>query len=240
MTRRASLLLTFLAIALLAAACSVPRDNHARIVTNPQSNTSVPVTTSNVNAPRVQAKVYFVRSSDKKLEGVMTSVKDLDGNNVASPIELLGALIVDGPQENRLESKIPKTVTYQILPSPNPSGKELIVLLTNLEVRNVNRGTLILAFQQIVYTLTELPDVDSVQFSVRGALYPVPLKSGDKPVGQGVERGPPDYDPETIYTTTTTLAPTTAPAPTTPPPSSAPSTAPGASAPTSAPAATSR
>lgn len=240
MTRRAFLLLTFLAMALLAAACSVPRDNHARIVTNPQSNTSVPVTTSNVNAPRVPAKVYFVRSSDKKLEGVMTDVKDLDGNNVASPVELLGALIVDGPQANGLESKIPKTVTYEVRASPNPSGKELIVILSNLEVRNVNRGTLILAFQQIVYTLTELPDVDSVQFSVRNGLYPVPLKSGDKPVGQGVRRGPPDYDPETIYTTTTSLPSTTAPAPTTPAPTSAPSTVPGASAPTTGPTATAR
>jgi hypothetical protein len=240
MTRRATVLLTFLTIALLAAACSVPRDNHARIVTNPQSNTSVPVTTSNVNAPRVQAKVYFVRSSDKKLEGVMTSVKDLDGNNVASPVELLGALIVDGPPENRLESKIPKTVTYEVRPSPNPNGKELIVILPNFDVRNVNRGTLILAFQQIVYTLTELPDVDSVQFSVRNGLYPVPLKSGDKQIGQGVERGPPDYDPDTIYTTTTSTSTSTVPAPTTPVPSSAPGTAPGASAPTSAPGATSR
>ena len=81
--------LSLIPILLLVAACSVPRDNNARIVTNPQRNTSVPVTTSNVDAPRVQAKVYFVRSSDKKLEGVMTSVKDLDANNVASPVELL-------------------------------------------------------------------------------------------------------------------------------------------------------
>ena len=110
MRRRASLFV-LLTVALLAAACSVPRDNSARVITNAPRNTSVPVTTSNVDAPRVQAKVYFVRSSDKKLEGVMTSVKDLNADNVASPVELLEALIADGPQENRLESKIPKTVT---------------------------------------------------------------------------------------------------------------------------------
>jgi hypothetical protein len=224
-------------VALLAAACSVPRDNSARVITNSPGNTSVPVTTSNVDAPRVQAKVYFVRSSDKKLEGVMTSVKDFNADNVASPVELLEALIVDGPQENRLESKIPKTVTFQVVGSP--AENEVIVILLNFRVDRLNRDALVLAFQQIVYTLTELPNIDSVQFSVNNRLYPVPLKSGgDKPVGQGVRRLP-DYDPETIYTTTstTTTAPTTtAPTTTTP----APTSAPGASAPTSGPAATSR
>jgi hypothetical protein len=236
MTRRV-LAALFVTLTVMAAGCSVPRDNNARIVTNPQRNTVVPVTTSSVDAPRTQAKVYFVRSSDKKLEGVMTKVK--------MPVDaaaLLEALIVDGPQESRLESKIPKTVTFQVVDSP--AKNEKIVILPNFDVRNVNRNTLILAFQQIVYTLTELPGIDSVQFSVRGGLYPVPLKSGDKPAGQGVR--PADYDAETVYTTTTststtTIAPTTPPAPTTPVPSSAPgSLAPGASAPTSGATATSR
>ena len=36
-------------------------------------------------------------------------------------------------------------------------------------VDRLNRDALVLAFQQIVYTLTELPNVDSVQFSVNSA-----------------------------------------------------------------------
>ncbi|MEO8692242.1 MAG: GerMN domain-containing protein [Acidimicrobiales bacterium] len=244
MTRRV-LAALFVTLSVMAAACSVPRDDNARIVTNPQRNTIAPVTTSSVDAPRTQAKVYFVRTSDKKLEGIMTGVK--------MPVDasaLLEALIVDGPQESRLESKIPKTVTFQVVDSPTKNEK--IVILPNFDVRNVNRNTLILAFQQIVFTLTGLPDVDSVQFSVRNGLYPVPLKSGDKPTGQGVR--PSDYDAETVYTTTTstsTIPPTTPPAPTTPVPSSAPgslapgslapgASAPGASAPTSGATATSR
>ena len=233
MTRRIALPLV--AIALVVAACSVPRDANARVVTNPKNNTPVTVTTSNVDAPRMQAKVYFVRSSDKKLEGVTMSVK-----KPAMAYELLEALILDGPQERRLESKIPKTVSFEVRPSPAVPD-ELIVILPNFDVSNVNRGTLILAFQQIVYTLTELPNVNSVQFSVNNRLYPVPLKNGDKPAGQGVRRVP-DYDQETIYTTTTTTLPpaTTAPATTVPASSAPTSTPPGASAPTSAPAASSR
>jgi spore germination protein GerM len=219
------------AMTLAVAACSVPRDENARVITNPPRNTSVPVTTSNVNAERTPAKVYFVRSSDKKLEGVMTSVK-----KPGTPVDLLEALIVDGPQERRLESKIPQTATFQVIESSVPH--ELIVILQNFRVERLNRDALVLAFQQIVYTLTEIPDINSVQFSVNNAPYPVPLKSGDKPVGQGVHRMG-DYDPETVYTTTTTttLAPATTPATTAPVPSSAPSSAP---APTSGPAATSR
>ena len=230
--RRRAFVFVFLSVTLLAAACSVPRDNSARVITNSPRNTSITVTTSNVDAPRLQAKVYFVRSSDKKLEGVMTGVKTPGGS-----AELLEALIVDGPQENRLESKIPKGVTYQVVASSVP--KEVIVILLNFRVDRLNRDALVLAFQQIVFTLTELPDIASVQFSVGGRLYPVPLKSGgDKPVGQGVRRG--DYDLETIYTTTTSTSTTTIPPATTPVPSSAPSTLPGASAPTTGPAGTSR
>ena len=99
---------------------------------------------------------------------------------------MLEALIVDGPQDSRLESKLPRSATYQVVNGPVPN--ELIVILLNFRVDRLNRDALVLAFQQIVYTLTELPNVNSVQFSVNSAPYPVPLKSGDKPVGQGVSR----------------------------------------------------
>jgi hypothetical protein len=227
MTRRVCL--TLLAMALVIGACSVPRDNNARIITNPPLNTSVTVTTSSVNAPRTQANVYFVRSSDKKLEAIPMSVK-----LPASADERLEALIVDGPQERRLESKIPKGVTYQVVVSSS-TPNELIVILSNFRVDRLNRDALVLAFQQIVYTLTELADVDSVQFSVNNAPYPVPLASGgNKPVGHGVRRTV-DYEPETIYTTTTQPPATVPAAPTAP--STVPGAAPGASAPTSAPTA---
>ena len=240
MTRRC--VVTLAALALVVGACSVPRDDNARIITDPQRNTLVPITTSNVNAPRTQAKVYFVRSTDDKLEGVMTSVKDLDADNVASPVELLQALIVDGPQERHLESRIPRSVTFQV--RQGSIDNELIVILFSFEVKRMNRDALVLAFQQMVYTLTELPHVNSVQFSVNNNLYPVPLYSGDKPIGQGVRRIV-DYNPDTIYTTTTLPAATTTSA-TTSVASTAPggsvvpgSLAPGASAPTSGPTATS-
>jgi hypothetical protein len=232
-TRRVVLLL--LAVALVVGACSVPRDDNARVITNAPRNTVVPVTTSSVDAPRTPAKVYFVRSSDKKLEGIMTNVK-LSSTGAPGANELLEALIVDGPQERRLESKIPKGVTYRIVPSDTPH--ELIVILLNFRVDRLNRDALVLAFQQIVYTLTELPEVNSVQFSVNNAPYPVPLKSGgDKPVGQGVRRMT-DYDAETIYTTTTSTSTTTLAPPAQPTTSAAPAS--GASAPTSAPGATTR
>ena len=231
MSRR--IFLPLVAMALVVAACSVPRDDNARIITNAPRNTVVPVTTSSVDAPRTPAKVFFVRSSDKLLEGIMTSVK-LSASGAPGPVELLEALIVDGPQERRLESKIPKGVTFQVVPSDTPH--ELIVILLNFRVDRLNRDALVLAFQQIVYTLTELPEVNSVQFSVNGAPYPVPLASGgNKPVGQGVRRIV-DYISESIYTTTTTTSTTTTTTTTT---SLAPA-ATGASAPTSAPGATTR
>jgi hypothetical protein len=229
MTRH-RLLVLLAAAALVVGACSVPRDSEARIVTNPHPATSAPVTTTaGSDMPRTTAKVYFIRSSDDKLEAITTSVKVPPSPSVTATAAFrLEALIVDGPQEKRLESKIPNTVTFEIR---QPRDDELIVILQNFNVTRTNRETQVLAFQQMVYTLTEIPEINSVQFSVATALYPVPLKSGQvKPVGTGVRRQ--DYDSDTIYTTTTTSSTTTAPAATTAQPATTP---PGGSAPTSAP-----
>ena len=219
--------LVALTIALLcvATACSVPRDDQARVVTDARPNPSV---TSIARPPgaRTQAKVYFVRSSDNILEALSTSVRV---QNVGSPpgaYELLEALILDGPppDEKRLESKIPNNVRFEVRPGPVPN--EVIVILPNFRVDKSNRESLILAFQQMVFTLTELPEVNSVQFSVNNKLYKVPLRTGgDKLEGVGVRRE--DYDLGTIYTTTTvTTAPPTTASVTTAPPSTVPGAGP--------------
>jgi Sporulation and spore germination len=215
-----------LAFALLcvAAACSVPRDDQARIVTNEKPNPSAPP--SRPAGARTQAKVYFVRSSDNILEAVSTAVRVQSVGAPPGPYEVLEALILDGPprDEDRLESKIPRNVRFEVRRGPDTVPNEVIVILPNFNVKAVNREALILAFQQMVFTLTELPDVNSVQFSVNNKLYKVPLRSGgDKPEGLGVRRQ--DYDLSTIYTTTTAATTTTAPAST-----SASTTAPGAGA----------
>ena len=220
--------LASLAVALLCAtACSVPRDDNARIVKNPEPDTSAPITRP--DGPSTQAKVYFVRSSDNKLEAVTTNVRMAAPGVPPGPYELLEALIVVGPppDESRLESKIPKGVRFEIRQSPR--DKEVIVILPNFNVKNVNRDALILAFQQMVFTLTELPDVNSVQFSVNTELYPVPLRSGgDKQIGEGVRRVG-DYEADSIYTTTTSTSTSTT-STTVPPPGPSASLTPGASA----------
>jgi hypothetical protein len=196
-----------------AFACSVPRDDTARIIENPEPDTSVP--DSRPDGPRTNAKVYFVRTSDNKLEAVTTSVRV-----PAGPTERLEALI-DGPQESRLESKFPRNTRFEVR-STLVEG-ERIVILNKFDPTKINREALILAFQQIVFTLTELPDVNSVQFSVNNAPYKVPLRNGDKETGVGVRRWP-DYELDSIYTTTTAPPPST-----TAPPSS--TTAPTTSGP---------
>ena len=224
--------LAALTVALLcvAGACSVPRDDQARIVTNEKPNPSAPP--SRAAGARTQAKVYFVRSSDNILEAVSTSVRVQSVGSPPGPYELLEALILDGPprDEDRLESKIPSNVRFEVRPGPVPN--EVIVILPNFNVQRLNRDALILAFQQMVFTLTELPDVNSVQFSVNNKLYKVPLRSGgDKNEGEGVRRQ--DYDLGTIYTTTTlapsptTTAPSVTAAPSTLPPGASASTPPG-------------
>jgi hypothetical protein len=219
------------ALALLfvvASACSVPRDDEARIVTKPRPDSEV--TPTRRDGQRTWAEVYFVRTSDNKLEAIDTRVLMQPNGDPPGPYELLEALIVDGPpsEEKRLESKIPRNIRFEVYSGSLPD--EVIVILPDLQPKQLNRDTLILAFQQIVFTLTELPYVNSVRFSVGNKLFPVPLRSGGDVVDRGVRRLP-DYDDDTIFVPTTTTLPP--PSTSLPPPSSAPTGTggPGASAP---------
>jgi hypothetical protein len=219
-----ALALVFLA----ASACSVPRDDHARIVTNPDLESEVPAPRR--EGRRTSAKVYFVRTSDSKLEAITTRVLMQPNGDPPGPYELLEALIVDGPppEEERLESKLPRNVRFEVYSGSIPD--EVIVVLQKFNPKNISREALILAFQQIVFTLTELPSVNSVRFSVDNNLFPVPLRNGGDVVDRGVRRLP-DYDDDTIFVPTTTTLPP--PSSTAPPPSTAPtgSGGPGPSAP---------
>jgi spore germination protein GerM len=223
-------LLAAILASLLAAvtACSVPRDDEARIVTNPAPENDVSPTRR--VGQRMSAKLYFVRTSDNKLEAITTSVLMQENGDPPGPYELLEALISDGPppEEQRLESKIPRNIRYEV--RAGSVQDEVIVILPDLQPKQLNRDTLILAFQQIVFTLTELPYVNSVRFSVGNKLFPVPLRSGGDVVDRGVRRLP-DYDDDTIFVPTTTTLPP--PSTTLAPPSSAPtgSGGPGPSAP---------
>ena len=56
------------------------------------------------------------------------------------------------------------------------------MILQNFEGRDAStRSRLVLAFEPDRVHVDRIPDIDSVQFSVNNAPYPVPLKSGDKP-----------------------------------------------------------
>jgi spore germination protein GerM len=208
-------------VLVVAAACSVPRDKTARIITKEPTELAVRPTTCDVEPGAIVPKaVYYVRSADDKLEA-----RQVDVSAPGEAIQLLEALkcAPDG-----YTSAIPDGVQFQV--RPGDSEDQLTVLLFQFNVKSLNRTARVSAFQQIVFTLTKTLHIDSVRFSVNGNPYAVPLKSTDKEPGEPVTID--DYSRETVFSTTTTTTTTTTIPPTTPPATTAgPSTAPASTAP---------
>lgn len=205
------------------AACSVPRDREARVLTDVPTP-SAPRATVDAAAPVIMRRLYFVRNDASLLEGVELGVAAPGG-----AIQVLDALR-QGPsadQQRNLNTKVPPSVRFDIrvLKEPGTDG-EIIVSLTGDLLKNFSNSVLQLMYQQIVWSLSEI-DVGfpNVRFDVNNKAIPV----RDKLEGEAVTRA--DFiELRNVVTTTaptTTLPTPTAPVATptsAPPPSLAPAT----------------
>jgi hypothetical protein len=213
--------------AVVLAACSVPRDNHARVITSEPVGLAVPQATCEFGDAVTSAKVYYVRPSDGKLEARLVKVKQ--------PGDAVGLLEALKCAPDGYASAIPASAQFEVRGGDNED--ELTVLLFQIDVKRLNRSTQVQAFEQIVFTLWNSANVSGVRFSVNNQPYKVPVRQDDTEAGALVRPGDYGNAADTIYTTTTTttappttLAPTTTPASTVPASSAPPgSTVPPAS-----------
>ena len=186
MKRRASLFV-LVTVALLAAACSVPRDDNARVITNSPRNTSVPVTTSNVDAPRVR-QVYFPSSDRTRRSDAPSQGSQCRQPRFAASCRTLTSTVRREP----LERRSPR----QPLPSRH-SSQQVIFILFELQVDRPTAIPSSLAFQQMSH-------VDRLPYSTASILVttvsiPAVGHGGDKPSVKGPARA--DYTRTISHTT---------------------------------------
>jgi spore germination protein GerM len=163
---------------LATVACGVPMDSSPRTI----SRGNIPVellspapaittsTTARASLTEV-IEVYLV--GEDRLFPVPRTVPA-----PASPPQALGALLAGATADERTNAGLRTAIGRRSnLVVVAVAGRFARVELDDAVVRAQGREQL-LALAQIVYTLASLPDVDGVEFSVRGALVEVPTGDG--------------------------------------------------------------
>ncbi|MET8837485.1 GerMN domain-containing protein [Micromonospora sp. NPDC004540] len=169
MSRR---LLPALLAAALVGGCGVPVDDEPRRVRPPAGGFPTPAGTATADPDgRVDEPLCFVR--DDGLAAVARRVDDLPGVDGHLQHLLAGP---DGAERDRgLATALPGTVAV--------AGATLTGTVATVDVRQVGeetgRNDEVLAFGQIVCTLTQRPDVDSVAFRRDGQPLEVPRADGN-------------------------------------------------------------
>ncbi|MFG2109391.1 GerMN domain-containing protein [Micromonospora chersina] len=170
MSRR--LLLPVLLAATVLGGCGVPVDDEPRVVQAPPGSFPTPAGTATADpAGRLVEPLCFVR--DDGLAAVTRRVDDLPGVDEHLQHLLAGP---DGTERERgLATALPGTVAV--------AGAALTGTVATVDVRQAGeetgRNDEVLAFGQIVCTLTQRPDVDSVAFRRDGQPLEVPRADGN-------------------------------------------------------------
>lgn len=146
-----------------------------------------------------QAAVFFLRGSD--LEAVPRRVAERAPQVVVD-------LLLAGPTRTEVVSGLRTALSPQDLTVlSGPDGDGLITVGISREFAGMAGGNQLLAVAQVVWTVTQLPRVDRVCFTLDGAFVEVPTDTGlsDQPVHRA------DYmSVEPLHDGEATAAPTAA------------------------------
>ncbi|MET8911416.1 GerMN domain-containing protein [Micromonospora sp. NPDC004551] len=169
MTRR---LLPVLLAAVLLGGCGVPVDDEPRPVQPPPGGFPTPAGTATAEPDgRVDEPLCFVRG-----DGLAVVTRRVDGlPDVDAHLQHLLAGPDGAERDGGLATALPGTVAV--------AGATLAGAVATVDVRQAGeetgRNDEVLAFGQIVCTLTQRPDVDSVAFRRDGQPLEVPRADGN-------------------------------------------------------------
>lgn len=162
----------------------VPTSGVATTATVPDTTAPVPDTTTPVvdtTSPVAEqdAIAYFVR--DERLVAVRRSIVAWDG------VALLGAML-DGPTADEASAGVVTAVPDgSAVTAVTVDGSEATVDLNAAFASGGGSSSMLLRVAQVVFTVTQLPDVDTVRFRIDGA--PVTSIGGEGVLVDGVGRG---------------------------------------------------
>ncbi len=168
-------LLVLVALA-FASGCGLP-------ASGPVEEVSVPTVRGDPSAPhpadgRREVTVYFVRGSH--LQAVSRTVTE-PGPQAA--VDLLLA----GPRRSEVMAGLRTALSPQdltVLSGPDDSGT--VTVAVSRQFTGLSGGNQLLAVAQVVWTLTQFPEVDVVRFTLDGGFPQLPTDTGlsDQPVGR--------------------------------------------------------
>lgn len=157
-----------LAAAALLGACSLSTDDEPQAIEGPVVESSASSQASTSNLPDADAENVSVWFLQNRASGVGAFL--VEGSRKvafpASPETWLDALLQQPPDSSEKEdgfwSAIP--VDAQLVSTPEQSGHVLTVQLPNRVYEDLHGLIAQYALAQIVFTATEIPGVESVQF----------------------------------------------------------------------------
>jgi len=171
--------LAVLALGLLIVACGVPEDDGPQELTADQVPfgllTTAPTTTSTPEnlPPSRQAELYFLNSEDL-LEPLSREVED---RSVQTVLETLLATDTAGLPAGNSSNIPPDTVLLDSFVEADGQNDVLTVDLSE-QFTTIEGERFIAAVAQIVFTASNLEDVDAVSFRVEGEPIPVSDEEG--------------------------------------------------------------
>jgi spore germination protein GerM len=173
---RLRLRLVALVLVLLAGACSLDTDEEPEAIHGPTSAASASSDASTVELPSSATEnvsVWFLQNRTADLGAFVVATQ----RQVALPADpgaWLEALFQQPPdlseRESGVWSAIP-TDTHLVSP-PEQDGHVLRIQLPDLVYEDLHGLVARYAFAQIVFTATEIPDIESVQFLRSDGVFP--------------------------------------------------------------------
>ncbi|GIU83274.1 MAG: hypothetical protein KatS3mg008_0049 [Acidimicrobiales bacterium] len=177
MRRRVLLLLL---PALVASACGIPADEKPRAIAAedlPPGLASRPTTTTTPPVDSVVRTIYFVRETTEGDPRLAPTPK-----RVRLPADIPQVLdtLFSGPDTREVSSRIPDEL--RLLDFSLDAASGTLTLNLSSELGTVTGTGQTLAFAQIVWTVTEFPDVRAVRFEIEGRPTDAPTPQESLPI----------------------------------------------------------
>lgn len=188
-------LVVLLGALLALSACGIPTDGEPRPLADESASTAAPTVPADADAT---ASVYLVRGTDS-LETVTRGLTD-----EKSPLTVVEALLAQ-PSEEELAEGLSTSIPLGTTALEVTQDGDLVMIDMSDGWETLVQPGALLAYAQVVLTVTDLAGVERVQFLVGGQGIPAPtINQGDLEVVTaeeyaGLDPGPdpdPDPDPE--------------------------------------------
>ncbi len=170
---------------LLVSACGLPVDDQPRVIASDRLTSSEPATiaTAVQTAETSELKIYMVKPDGPDSGSQLIFVERVIESQ---PEAILNQLLIGPSPDERSDFGLSSALTGRATFAPTSVDEQARIAyvgLTEGSLRGVVSEDQRLAFAQIVFSLSQLPEIDSVVFSLGGDQVSVPTDTGTSEPG---------------------------------------------------------